>query len=163
MERILPKEWPNIYWTLLALSILSVFHGYLLWFYFQAMIHVSYQKTILCVKLTNIRCAYFPDIWISKEIHFYCSLFVCFHIPKKLQSSVLFLAGQSQTRAGRVSFMQSIKESTDKNTCTGNMQTLTSLSKIQQETAIVRTVLLPGDLIVPQASVTLCAWAWVVL
>lgn len=92
----------------------------------------------------------------QRKFHFYVPHFVCLHISKKLQSSVLFLAGQPQPRAGRVSFMQSRKENASKNTCTDNLQTLTSLLKIQQETAIVRTVLLPGDLIVPQASVTLC-------
>lgn len=83
---------------------------------------------------------------------FYAPHFVCFHIPKKLQSSVLFLAAHPQPRAGIVSFRLSRKENADKNTCTGNLQTLISLPKIQQETAIVRTVLLSGDLIVPQAS-----------
>lgn len=88
----------------------------------------------------------------QRKLIFYAPHFVCFHIPKKLQSSVLFLAGHPQPRAGRVSFMLSRKKNADKHTCTGNLQALTSLSKIQQETAIVRTVLLPGDVIVPRAS-----------
>lgn len=88
----------------------------------------------------------------QKKFIFYAPHFVCFHIPKKLQSSVLFLAVHPQPRAGRVSFRLSRKENADKNTCIDNLQTLISVLKIQEETAIVRTVLLPGDLIVPRAS-----------
>lgn len=87
----------------------------------------------------------FPAIWIWKEIWgFLCSSCCFLPYSKKSKSSVLFLAGLPHPRAGRASCTLFINENANKHTCTDNLQTLTSLSKIPQETEIAsRTALLP--------------------
>jgi len=88
---------------------------------FHARTHGYSQKTILCGKLTQTRCTHSLPSEFEKKIGFYVPCFVCFHIPKKLKSSVLFLAGLPHPRAGRASCTLFRNENANTHTCTDNL------------------------------------------